>query len=99
MLKDSNASASALLFADAWKDNKSFIFKQKVGFNKFSLEVKVSDGKLEVILNNKESIVYDGFQMKQWGVFENYFKAGNYLQTNDANAFAKVKYYALEVSH
>ncbi len=99
MLKDSNASASALLFADAWKDNKSFTFKQKVGFNKFSLEVKVSDGRLEVILNNHESVVYEGFHMKQWGVFENYFKAGNYLQSNDVNAFAKVKYYALEVSH
>ena len=32
-------------------------------------------------------------------VFENYFKAGNYLQSKDEGAFATVKYYDLEVSH
>ena len=34
-----------------------------------------------------------------WGIFENYFKAGNYLVSTDNNAFAKVKYYELEVTH
>ena len=36
--------------------------------------------------------------MQKWGVFENYFKAGNYLGTNDSGAFARVKYYNLELS-
>ena len=99
VLKDIAASEKDILYTKAWDDDKGFTFKDKVGFNKFTLEVKASDGRLEVILNSKESVVYDGFDIKKWGVFEIYFKAGNYLQTLDANAFAKVKYYSLEVSH
>lgn len=99
VLKDPNVSDKDILFTKAWEDDKGHTFKEKVGFDKFTLEVKVSDGRLEVILNDKESVVYDGLDLKKWGVYENYFKAGNYLQTNDANAFAKVKYYSLEVSH
>lgn len=99
VLKDPNVSDKDILFTKAWEDDKGYTFKEKVGFDKFTLEVKVSDGRLEVILNDKESVVYDGLDLKKWGVYENYFKAGNYLQTNDANAFAKVKYYSLEVSH
>jgi hypothetical protein len=94
---DTNIISLHSLLNDRTNNNENLIFTDN---NKFGiLEVKVSDGRLEVILNNHESFVYDGFHMKQWGVFENYFKAGNYLQTNDANAFAKVKYYALELSH
>jgi hypothetical protein len=37
--------------------------------------------------------------MQKWGVFENYFKAGNYLSTIDSGAFARVKYYELKVTH
>ena len=58
-----------------------------------------SEGRLEVILNDEESVVYDDIHMQKWGVFENYFKAGNYLQTKDEGSFAKVKYYDLEISH
>ena len=99
VLKDITVSDKDILNTKAWDDDKGYVFKDNVGFNKFTIEVKASDGRLEVILNNKESVVYDGFDMKKWGVFENYFKAGNYLQTLDVNAFAKVKYYSLEVSH
>lgn len=99
VLKDIAVSDKDILYTKAWEDDKGYTFKDAVGFNKFTLEVKVSDGRLEVILNNKESVVYDGFDLKRWGVFENYFKAGNYLQTLDVNAFAKVKFYSLEVSH
>jgi len=52
-----------------------------------------------VSLNNSEFFVYDSQSIKRWGVFENYFKAGNYLQTRDEGAFAKVKIYELEVEH
>jgi len=99
ILKYTNTTDKAMLTVDAWKDDTPYIFKQAVGFDKFTLEVKVSDGRLEVILNNNESVVFSGFHKQKWGVFENYFKAGNYLQTTDPEAFARVKYYALEVSH
>lgn len=99
VLKNSTVSNQDILYTKAWEDDKGYTFKDAVGFNKFTLEVIVSDGRLEVILNNKESVVYDGFDIKKWGIFENYFKAGNYLQSLDANAYAKVKFYSLEVSH
>ena len=52
-----------------------------------------------IVLNNSEYKVYKNVHIKKWGVFENYFKAGNYLQTREQNAFARVKYYSLEISH
>lgn len=99
ILKDKAVSDKDILYTKAWEDDKGHTFKESVGFNKFTLEVKASEGRLEVILNNKESVVYDGFDIKKWGIFENYFKAGNYLQTLDSNGFAKVKYYNLKVTH
>jgi hypothetical protein len=50
-------------------------------------------------LNDKESYTIENDDMKRWAVFENYFKAGNYLATKDEGSFAKVKYYNLEVKH
>ena len=88
-----------MLHEDAWDDDEGFNFEQEVGFKKFTLEVKVTDGKMVVILNENEYKVYENIHMKKWGIFENYFKAGNYLQTRDEGAFAKVRYYDLEVSH
>lgn len=100
VLKNSNATLNELLPADAWGDDKGRDFKEKIGLNtKFTIEIKVSEGRLEVILNNSESLVYDDINMKKWGVFENYFKAGNYFQSKSPNSFAKVKIYSLEVSH
>jgi hypothetical protein len=54
---------------------------------------------MEVILNDTYSRVYQGTDMEKWSVFENYFKAGNYFQTKDENAFSRLKYYTLEVMH
>ncbi|RXP45225.1 polysaccharide lyase family 7 protein [Lutibacter sp. HS1-25] len=99
VLKDLNASDKEILYTDAWGDDDGYTFPEYVGFDKFSLEVKVSNGRLEVILNNKASKVYENIHMQKWSVFENYFKAGNYFQSKDKNTFAKVKYYSLEVSH
>lgn len=98
-LKNSNASPKEILHTDAWTDDDGFYFSEKVDLNKFTLEVIASEGKLEVILNEEEAKVYEGIHLEKWSVFENYFKAGNYLQTKQADAFAKVKYYDLEVSH
>ena len=99
VLKNLNASAEELLYTTAWGDDEGHTFPEDIGAKKFTLEVIASEGRLEVILNDKDSVVYDGVHMQKWGVFENYFKAGNYLQTTDEGSYAMVKYYALEVVH
>lgn len=99
VLKDLAATPEEILHEDAWGDDNGFNFEQEVGFGKFTLEVKVSEGEMVIVLNNNEYKVYDGIHMERWGVFENYFKVGNYLQTRDEGAFAKVRVYDIEVSH
>ena len=99
VLKNLNVSDISILHEEAWGDDKGFNFEQEVGFRKFTLEVKVSEGKLVVILNNNEYKVYENIHIRKWGVFENYFKAGNYFQTRDQGAFAKVRFYELSVTH
>ena len=98
-LKDVNVSEKEMLKTSAWKDDKGHNFKTNVGKEKFTLEVIASEGRLEVILNDDESVVYENISMQKWGVFENYFKAGNYLQSKASDSFAKVKYYDLTISH
>ncbi|WPR72138.1 polysaccharide lyase family 7 protein [Flavobacterium sp. NG2] len=99
VLKDLNAEYKDMLSDHAWGDDEGRNFKEKVDFNKFTLEIKVSDGRLEVVLNGTESFVYDDIHIKKWGVFENYFKAGNYFQSKTPGTFAKVKIYSLEATH
>ncbi|MFI1743571.1 polysaccharide lyase family 7 protein [Thalassobellus sediminis] len=99
VLKDLNASDIDILKTDSWTDDEGYNFSKYVGFDPFTLEVKVSDGKMEVILNDEEKVVYNSAHIKKWNVFENYFKAGNYLVSTDKDAFARVKYYELNVSH
>lgn len=99
VLKFLGATGNQLLHEEMWGDDEGFTFNQEVGFGKFTLEVKISDGKMVIVLNNSEYKVYENIHMKKWGIFENYFKAGNYFQSRDEGSFAKVKYYELEVSH
>jgi hypothetical protein len=99
VLKNIAATDEELLHEDAWDNDKGFTFEQEVGFGKFTLEVKVSEGKMVIVLNNSEYKVYEDVHMRRWGIFENYFKAGNYFQSRDEGAFAKIKYYELEVKH
>lgn len=98
-LKNVNASDLEILSTEAWEDGESFTFSENVGFEKFTVEIKVSEGRLEIILNDDTSKVFENIHMEKWGVFENYFKAGNYLQTINENAFARVKFYDLVVEH
>lgn len=98
-LKNENATYEESLSTDAWTDDESQYFTREVGTEKFTLEVTASEGKLTVTMDDEETFVFDGVHMEKWGVFENYFKAGNYLQTRDAEAFAYVKYFDLTVSH
>ncbi|WP_430410209.1 polysaccharide lyase family 7 protein [Kordia sp.] len=99
VLKNLSASGEEILHEDAWGDDEGFTFKQKVGFKKFRLEVRISEGKMTIVLNNNEFKTYENIHMKKWGIFENYFKAGNYFQSREEGAFAKVRYYSLEVTH
>ena len=98
-LKNLDATIPEILHEDAWGNDEGFNFEQEVGFRKFTLEVKVSEGKLVVVLNKNEFKVYENIHMKKWSVFENYFKAGNYFQSRDKGAFSKVRFYELEVNH
>ncbi len=99
VLKNLSMSETDMLRTDSWTDDKGHNFEEKVDFRTFELEVKVSEGKLVVSLNKTEFAVYDDIHMEKWGVFENYFKAGNYLQSKDKGAHAEVKYFDLEISH
>ena len=99
VLKKLNATYEEMLHEDAWENDEGFNFEQEVGFGKFTLEVKVSKGKMVIVLNDNEFKVYENIHMRKWGVFENYFKAGNYFQSRDKGSFSKVRFYELEVSH
>ena len=98
-LKDTTDTDIEALETDAWKSGTGRYFSRVVGTDTFSLDVIASEGRLEVTLGGDESFVYEDVHMERWGIFENYFKAGNYLNTTDDNSSAKVKYYELEVSH
>lgn len=99
VLKNTKAGVPEILHERAWGDDKGRNFKEIVGTDRFTLEVVASAGKLTVSLNDNETFVYEGIHMEKWGVFENYFKAGNYFQSRDKGSYAYVKYYELEVSH
>ena len=98
-LKFASVDAKGILHKEAWTDDDGFNFEQEVGFRKFTFEIKVSDGKMILILNKSEYKVYENIHMKRWGIFENYFKAGNYFQSRDEGSFSKVNFYELEVTH
>ncbi|MDC0176748.1 polysaccharide lyase family 7 protein [Polaribacter sp.] len=99
ILKNLNATYEEMLHEKAWDNDEGFNFEQEVGFRKFTLEVKVTEGKMVIILNRNEYKVYENIHMRKWGIFENYFKAGNYFQSRDKGAFSKVRFYELEASH
>jgi len=99
VLKNLKATDEELLHEDAWDNDEGFNFEQEVGFGKFTLEVKVTEGKMVIVLNGNEFKVYENIHIRRWGIFENYFKAGNYFQSRDKGSFSKVRFYELEVSH
>ena len=98
-LKDPEAELPEILHTNAWDNDSGYTFSTYVGYEPFTLEIRAGNGMMEVVLNDKETKTYIGNSIEKWGVFENYFKAGNYLGTTDENAFARVKYYLLEVNH
>lgn len=99
IVKDLDATYEELLHTNAWGDDEGYTIPVDVGHDKFTLEVIVSDGVMEIVFNELYSIVYNSIHIQKWGIFENYFKAGNYFQSKDDGSFARVKYFQLEVSH
>lgn len=99
VLKDPTATGNAILPTSAWEDRGGVYFDEHVNYDRFTLEIVASDGRMEITLNDNQTLVFDDIHVQKWGVFENYFKAGNYLATTDNGAFARVKYYDLEVKH
>ena len=84
---------------ESWEDDDGFAFKDRVDQNKFTFEIEISDGKMEVTLNKKESKVYSGDNYKKWNNFDNYFTVGCNLQSEEVGAFANMKFFSLDVSH
>jgi len=99
VLKNHKAEDHDILDKKAWGDDEGYTFLKTIGKRKFTIEVIVSEGRMEIVLDGKERAVYKDKNMKRWGIFENYFKTGNYLTTRDKWGYAKVKIYDLEVSH
>jgi len=99
VVKNLNATYEELLHESAWGDDEGYTIPVDVGHDKFTLEVLVSNGVMEIIFNELYSIIYNSVHIQKWGIFENYFKAGNYFQSRDEGSFARVKYYELEVNH
>ncbi len=98
VLKDTMVNELDILHKDAWKD-ESYFFSEEVGYDPFTLTIEADGETLKVSLNDDEEFVFNDVHVKRWGIFENYFKAGNYLQSTDPNSHATVKYYSLEVKH
>ena len=99
VLKNLDAPDNEILDKKAWGDDEGYNFETPVGKKKFTLEVIVSEGRLEVVLNGWQRSVYKSKSIERWGIFENYFKVGNYFQSRDKGSSGKVKIYELEVSH
>ncbi len=98
VLKDLNVAYPDILKKGAWTD-ESIWFSERVDKEKFTIEIIVKGTRMQVIMNDTEELVFDDIHTEKWNIFENYFKAGNYLISTDPSSFASVKYYDLEVSH
>ena len=98
ILKDHSAEDKDILDKKAWGDDKGYNFETPIEKGqRFTLEIIVTDGRMEIKLNGFQKAVYDDKNIERWGIFENYFKVGNYFQSRDGGAFGKVKIYELEV--
>jgi hypothetical protein len=86
-----------ILSKDAWEEAPEIEFDTPVDFKKFTIELRISNSRLDVVLNGKEVKTFEDASLKYLVDFDSYFRTGNYLQSKDPNAFAKVKLYSLTV--
>lgn len=97
VLKDNFTVGEGLLLKESWKESKKIVL-DKVGFEPTRLKIEVKKGRVLVWLNDEKPVVFRDESVGQW-YFENYFTVGNYLQSKDANAYSKVKYYQIDLQH
>lgn len=98
VLKDVSTVGDALAMKGSWQDNEGRYFNKKVSFEKTNIKIIVSEDKVEIHLNDQKPMIFKDASIRKWP-FENYFNAGNYLQTKDYRSKSKVKYYKLQVTH
>lgn len=98
VLKDESMVGDALFDKKSWKEDEGTYSREKVGFEKVRLRMEVKKGKILIQINDEKPIVYRGLSVSQW-YFENYFSAGNYLQSKDEGCHSIVKFYKLKVTH
>jgi len=98
ILVDIDVSDIDILKKESWKD-ESHWFERVVDHDIFELAIEVKGTTMKVSMDNDEIITFDDIHTQKWGVFENYFKAGNYLQSTASDSYSEVKYYELEVTH
>ncbi|KFC58862.1 Alginate lyase [Flavobacterium gilvum] len=87
-----------LLKEESWIDDDGYTFKKQVGFDKFTLQIVIKDGKMEVSVDGEKK-VYAGDNYDKWGGFNNYFNVGCNPQGDEQGTYGKVKFYTIEVSH
>ena len=98
VLKNGAAMEKELVMKDSWENDAGRYFNKKIGFEKAHIEIKVEEGRVEIQLDDQKPIVYRDTNIRKWPL-DNYFNAGNYLQTKSVVAHAIVKYYKLQVTH
>jgi len=96
-LRDPGADDEEILHKSAWTDDEPFVFPEHVDHGPFELRVEARPGRVRVALNGEAHDIATP-SLVRWP-FENYFKAGNYLQTRDDGAQATVVFYELAVDH
>lgn len=98
IIKEPGTDGYDLIDKKAWDNDPGRYFPKKIGFDKATIEIKVAEGKVEISLNGSKPFVYKDVNVRKWP-FENYFIAGNYLQTKSPGSRSVVKFYSLEVTH
>lgn len=98
ILKDWNTVGEDLVLNSSWEDDRGKAFRRGIDFNRASISIKAEKGRIEIKLDDQRPIVFRDINVDQW-YFENYFVAGNYLQTKDEGAHSIIKFYSLDVTH
>ena len=98
IIKEAGTDGLSLIDKKQWTNDPGRFFSKKIGFERASIEIKVEEGRVEIRLNDSKPIVYRDTSIRKWP-FENYFVAGNYLQTKKPGSRSVVKFYQLKVTH
>tara|TARA_R110001583_G_scaffold168650_1_gene321503 strand:+ start:272 stop:505 length:234 start_codon:yes stop_codon:yes gene_type:complete len=67
-------------------------------FNAYDFRITAPKGKIELQLNYDTPYNYKDVSLSKWPL-EYYYKVGNYLSSTEVNAFSRIKYYNLSITH